>query len=83
MKKLFNFFSNKKKKDGLKNSQDESSIAKNSQDESSIAKEFNENIKIITDEYGEDIFVLPHNYGIAKVTADLLKKIKQLEEKIK
>lgn len=71
MKKLFNFFSNKK--DDLKNIQNESSVT----------KEFNENVKIITNEYGEDIVGLPHNYGTAKVTADLLKRIKQLEEKIK
>lgn len=71
MKKLFNFFSNKK--DDLKNIQNESPVT----------KEFNENVKIITNEYGEDIVGLPHNYGTAKVTADLLKRIKQLEEKIK
>jgi hypothetical protein len=71
MKKLFNLFSNKKYD------------LKNIQDESPVTKEFNENVKIITNEYGEDIVGLPHNYGTAKVNADLLKRIKQLEEKIK
>lgn len=69
MKKFFKSFFNEKPKD--------------LQDDSPITKEFHKNLKIITNEYGEDIVGLPHNYGTAKVTADLLKRIKELEEKLK
>jgi hypothetical protein len=51
-------------------------------DGSKIETEFKNNLKSITNEYGEDIIGLPHNYGTAKVTADLLKRIKDLEEKL-
>jgi len=40
-------------------------------------------LKIIKDEYGEDIVTYIHRYDTAKVTADLIKRIKSLEEKIK
>jgi hypothetical protein len=69
MKKFFKWFFNEE--------------SKHLHDETHITKEFLENIKFITNEYGEDIVGLPHNYGTAKVTVDLLKRIKQLEEKIK
>jgi hypothetical protein len=70
MKKIFNFFSKDEK-------------VKDLQDNSPKTLEFKNNLKTLTDEYGEDIVGLPHNYGTAKVTADLLKRIKDLEEKLK
>jgi hypothetical protein len=70
MKKIFNFFSKDEK-------------VKDLHDNSPKTLEFKNNLKTLTDEYGEDIVGLPHNYGTAKVTADLLKRIKDLEEKLK
>jgi hypothetical protein len=75
MKKIFNSFFKKAEKNLL--------YPSHPADDSKIETEFKSNLKTITDEYGEDIAGLPHNYGTAKVTADFLKRIKDLEEKLK